>query len=78
LWYGIPSKFARQFENVVRKYLPDLIKVHPNLFHLLITQISPKILRDEGITVYTATQSQGQFISMLHLLLVCYTLLLVC
>lgn len=44
--------------------MPDLFNTHPNLLYLLITQISPEFLRKAGVTVYTACQTQGQFVSM--------------
>lgn len=62
IWYGVPARCARNFEAVVRKYLPEVISAHPNLFHLLVTQIPPQILQAEGVEVYTACQSQGQFV----------------
>lgn len=61
----MPSSFAQKFEETLKKYVPDLFNTHPNLLYLLITQISPDLLRKAGVTVYTACQTQGQFVSML-------------
>lgn len=68
VWYGVPSSDAKKFEKVMRRHLPELFKKTPNLLHLLVTQFSPKILRDEGVSVYTATQEAGQFVSMYRFL----------
>jgi len=48
----------KRFETVSQTYL----KKNPNLLHLLVTQIHPKLLRDAGIPVYTTLQHEGQFI----------------
>jgi len=45
----------------MKNKLPELFQRHPNLLHLLITQLSPRVLVDSGVPVYTAVQSAGQF-----------------
>eukprot|EP01125_Pyxidicula_operculata_P008638 TRINITY_DN2880_c0_g1_i2.p1 TRINITY_DN2880_c0_g1~~TRINITY_DN2880_c0_g1_i2.p1 ORF type:complete len:839 (+),score=148.47 TRINITY_DN2880_c0_g1_i2:75-2591(+) len=62
LWYGIPSDFAHQFEAAMKKELPELFEKNPNLLHLLVTQLSPQILKKHGVPVYTALQKEGQFV----------------
>lgn len=64
VWYGVPGSGAKRFEEVMQKYLPDLFQKTPNLLHLLVTQFPPKIMHDEGVPIYTATQEAGQFVSM--------------
>jgi len=62
LWYGIPASSAEKFEQTMKTKLPELFQRHPNLLHLLITQLSPRTLVEYGVPVYTALQSAGQFI----------------
>lgn len=46
----------------MRAHLPHLFEKIPNLLHLLITQLSPSVLLDAGVPVYTALQNSGQFV----------------
>jgi len=62
LWYGIPGAYAEQFERTMQNKLPELFQRNPNLLHLLITQLSPRVLSEAGIPVSTAVQKAGQFI----------------
>lgn len=61
-WYGVPSYGADALERTFRKLLPHLFEETPNLLHLLVTQLSPRILKEHGVPVYTALQKQGQFV----------------
>jgi histone demethylase JARID1 len=65
MWYAVPTKYAEKFEEILKITVPHLFEKHKNLLYLLITQLSPRILIDAGIPVYTATQKEGQFISMI-------------
>uniref|UniRef100_A0A1J3FEE0 Putative lysine-specific demethylase JMJ14 n=1 Tax=Noccaea caerulescens TaxID=107243 RepID=A0A1J3FEE0_NOCCA len=62
VWYGIPGNHASSFENVMKKRLPDLFEEQPDLLHQLVTQLSPSILKEEGVPVYRAVQRSGEFI----------------
>ncbi|KAG7616716.1 FY-rich C-terminal [Arabidopsis thaliana x Arabidopsis arenosa] len=62
VWYGIPGNHAESFENVMKKRLPDLFEEQPDLLHQLVTQLSPRILKEEGVPVYRAVQRSGEFI----------------
>jgi len=46
----------------MRAHLPDLFDRNPNLLHLLVTQLSPRVLQQAGVPVYTTLQTQGQFV----------------
>ncbi|CAH8355227.1 unnamed protein product [Eruca vesicaria subsp. sativa] len=62
VWYGIPGHHAASFENALKKHLPDLFEEQPDLLHQLVTQLSPSILKEEGVPVYRAVQRSGEFI----------------
>ncbi|XP_010449170.1 PREDICTED: probable lysine-specific demethylase JMJ14 isoform X1 [Camelina sativa] len=62
VWYGIPGNHYASFETVMKKHLPDLFEEQPDLLHQLVTQLSPRILKEEGIPVYRAVQRSGEFI----------------
>ncbi|KAL0799318.1 hypothetical protein Bca101_054493 [Brassica carinata] len=62
VWYGIPGDHAASFENALKKRLPDLFEEQPDLLHHLVTQLSPSILKEEGVPVYRAVQRSGEFI----------------
>ncbi|GER34913.1 transcription factor jumonji (jmj) family protein [Striga asiatica] len=62
LWYGVPGSNALQMEAAMRKHLPDLFEEQPDLLHKLVTQISPSILRSEGVPVYRCVQNAGEFV----------------
>ncbi|XP_043688229.1 lysine-specific demethylase JMJ18-like isoform X2 [Telopea speciosissima] len=62
LWYGIPGSSAVELENAMRKHLPDLFEEQPDLLHELVTQLSPSVLKSEGVPVYRAVQHSGEFV----------------
>ncbi|XP_062006554.1 putative lysine-specific demethylase JMJ16 [Rosa rugosa] len=62
LWYGIPGSDACKFEEVMRKHLPDLFEEQPDLLHKLVTQLSPSILKSDGVPVYRCRQNPGEFV----------------
>ncbi|KAJ9540112.1 hypothetical protein OSB04_026618 [Centaurea solstitialis] len=62
MWYGIPGKDAIKLEAAMRKHLPGLFAEQPDLLHKLVTQLSPSILKSEGVPVFRCIQNPGEFI----------------
>lgn len=62
LWYGVPGADALKLEAAMRKHLPDLFEEQPDLLHKLVTQLSPSILKAEGVPVYRCIQNPGEFV----------------
>ncbi|WOL12239.1 putative lysine-specific demethylase JMJ14 isoform X2 [Canna indica] len=62
VWYGVPGSDAVKLEDAMRKHLPDLFEEQPDLLHELVTQLSPSVLKAEGVPVYRAIQNSGEFI----------------
>lgn len=62
IWYGAPGRDACKLEEAMRKYLPDLFEEQPDLLHKLVTQLSPSILKSEGVPVYRCIQHPGEFV----------------
>ncbi|KAK7304064.1 hypothetical protein RJT34_15075 [Clitoria ternatea] len=62
VWYGIPGSHASALEDAMRKHLPDLFEEQPNLLNELVTQLSPSILKSEGVPVYRTVQHSGEFV----------------
>lgn len=62
IWYGVPGSDACQLEEAMRKHLPDLFDEQPDLLHKLVTQLSPSILKSEGVPVYRCVQNPGEFV----------------
>ncbi|KAK8318812.1 hypothetical protein V6Z12_A13G198400 [Gossypium hirsutum] len=61
-WYGVPGKDASKLEKAMRKHLPDLFDEQPDLLHKLVTQLSPSILKSEGVPVHRCVQNAGEFV----------------
>ncbi|GAA0151899.1 histone modifying enzyme [Lithospermum erythrorhizon] len=62
IWYGVPGADAQTLEAAMRKHLPDLFEEQPDLLHKLVTQLSPSILKAEGVPVYRCVQNPGEFV----------------
>lgn len=62
IWYGVPGSHAVGLEKAMKKILPDLFKEQPDLLHELVTQLSPTVLKSEGVPVYRAIQHSGEFV----------------
>ncbi|XP_068656564.1 lysine-specific demethylase JMJ18-like isoform X2 [Aristolochia californica] len=62
LWYGVPGYGASMLEKAMRKHLPHLFEEQPDLLHELVTQLSPSVLKSEGVPVYRAVQQSGEFV----------------
>lgn len=61
-WYGIPSAYADQFEELMKKSAPDLFKKQPDLLHQLVTLLSPMTLVKNNIPVVYADQQPNEFV----------------
>ncbi|KAI3801081.1 hypothetical protein L1987_29182 [Smallanthus sonchifolius] len=59
--YGVPGKYRLKFEALLKKMFPEL-SGHRELFHKLVTQLSPSTLKSEGIPVYRCIQHPRQFV----------------
>ncbi|KAI4343122.1 hypothetical protein MLD38_027660 [Melastoma candidum] len=62
VWYGVPGSSASLLEKAMKKHLPDLFEEQPDLLNELVTQISPTILKEEGVPVYRVVQKAGEFV----------------
>ncbi|KAL3616788.1 hypothetical protein CASFOL_039182 [Castilleja foliolosa] len=62
IWYGVPGNQATQLENAMKKYMPDLFEENPDLLNELVTQLSPSVLKSEGVPVYRVVQKSGEFV----------------
>ncbi|KAJ0975769.1 hypothetical protein J5N97_017734 [Dioscorea zingiberensis] len=62
VWYGVPGSDAVKLEDAMRKNLPELFEEQPDLLHELVTQLSPSVLKSEGVPVYRAIQKSGEFV----------------
>ncbi|XP_073156176.1 putative lysine-specific demethylase JMJ16 isoform X2 [Henckelia pumila] len=61
VWYGIPGRYCFKFVEVAKKLCPELSE-HPSLIHELVYQLSPSMLKSEGIPVYRCVQNPREFI----------------
>ncbi|KAL9258107.1 Lysine-specific demethylase JMJ14-like protein [Drosera capensis] len=62
VWCGVPGSHASVFEDAMKKHLPDLFDENPDLLNELVTQLSPSVLRSEGVPVYRVVQHSGEFV----------------
>ncbi|CAM6122699.1 unnamed protein product [Calypogeia fissa] len=62
VWYGVAGRAAHNMEAVMKKHLPELFDEQPDLLHKLVTQLSPSILKEEGLPVYRLVQHAGEFV----------------
>ncbi|KAK9061393.1 hypothetical protein SSX86_018574 [Deinandra increscens subsp. villosa] len=62
MWYAVPGKDAIKLEAAMRKNLPNLFAEQPDLLHKLVTQLSPSIIKSEGVPVFRCIQNPGEFI----------------
>jgi hypothetical protein len=61
-WYGVPGADAKKFEQVSKDFLLELFRESPDLLHHMTTQISPSLLKANGVPVYKVTQEPKTFI----------------
>ncbi|KAJ6796786.1 lysine-specific demethylase JMJ18-like [Iris pallida] len=62
IWYGVPGNDAVKLEDAMKKHLPKLFEEQPGLLHELVTQLSPSVLKFEGVPVYRVVQNSGEFV----------------
>ncbi|KAM2042839.1 hypothetical protein ACFXTH_036346 [Malus domestica] len=62
VWYGVSGSHATDLERTMRAYLPDLFEEQPDLLNELVTQLSPTVLKSEGVPVHRAVQHSGEFV----------------
>ncbi|XP_038894155.1 lysine-specific demethylase JMJ18-like isoform X1 [Benincasa hispida] len=62
VWYGVPGSHASSLEAAMKKHLPDLFAEQPDLLHELVTQLSPSVLKSEGVPVYRVVQNSREFV----------------
>ncbi|KAG7019443.1 putative lysine-specific demethylase JMJ14 [Cucurbita argyrosperma subsp. argyrosperma] len=62
VWYGVPGSHASSLEAAMKKHLPDLFEEQPDLLHELVTQLSPSVLKSEGVPVYRVIQNSREFV----------------
>ncbi|CAM0957207.1 unnamed protein product [Alopecurus aequalis] len=62
VWYGVPGDNAVKLEEAMRRNLPRLFEEQPDLLHELVTQLSPSVLKSEGMPVYRVVQNPGEFV----------------
>jgi hypothetical protein len=55
--YGVPASASALFEDAFRAALPAAFKAQPDLLFQLVTMLSPRILRQHGVPVCSATQA---------------------
>ncbi|KAA6416700.1 MAG: lysine-specific demethylase 5C-like, partial [Trebouxia sp. A1-2] len=61
-WYGVPGSAGHIFEEAFRKALPGHFERQPDLLFHLTTLLSPRILHQYDVPVYSATQHEGEFV----------------
>ncbi|OLY84697.1 Lysine-specific demethylase lid [Smittium mucronatum] len=61
-WYSVPASQCSDFERVMKNSMPELFDNDPGLLFNLVTMLSPKILVDNNIPVFTIDQNPGEFI----------------
>nr|KYP70748.1 Lysine-specific demethylase lid [Cajanus cajan] len=66
VWYGIPGRFAVNFETIWKKYLPDLDVRQPNMHDNLGMQLSCSILKAEVSFAPIAWLLHGQNVVELY------------
>lgn len=62
VWYGVPGSHASALEDAMRKHLPHLFEEQPHLLHELVTQLTPSVLKSEGVPVHRVVQHPREFV----------------
>lgn len=61
-WYGVPGSNAAEFEDAMRKTVPELFQQQPDLLSQQVTMLSPERLKQKDVKVYAVDQRPGQFV----------------
>ncbi|ETW08892.1 hypothetical protein H310_01385 [Aphanomyces invadans] len=61
-WYGIPAASCDKFEAVWKSLTPDRFAKKPDLFFHLVTMVSPTVLRQHDVDVYSLIQEPGDIV----------------
>ncbi|ETO32448.1 hypothetical protein RFI_04668 [Reticulomyxa filosa] len=61
-WYGVPGLQAGELEKALKQYLPHLFEKQPDILYHLVTHVSPKILKQQGVNVFKIRQAPGEFV----------------
>ncbi|KAH9197842.1 hypothetical protein AeNC1_000209 [Aphanomyces euteiches] len=61
-WYGIPASSCEHFEQVWKSTVPERFKKKPDLYFHLVTMVSPTLLRQNNVEVYSLVQEPGDIV----------------
>ncbi|TPX44179.1 hypothetical protein SeLEV6574_g04654 [Synchytrium endobioticum] len=61
-WYGIPATHADRFEEVLKKTVPELFEINPDLLFHITTMISPATMVSYKVPCYAVDQRAGEFV----------------
>ncbi|KAJ3393851.1 hypothetical protein HDU84_000814 [Entophlyctis sp. JEL0112] len=61
-WYGIPASDAVKFELLMKKKVPELFEINPDLLFHLTTIMSPRLLKENLVKVCSTDQRAGEFV----------------
>ncbi|KAJ3257556.1 hypothetical protein HK103_004465 [Boothiomyces macroporosus] len=61
-WYGIPASSADKFEETMKAKVPELFESNPDLLFHLTTLLSPEVLVENKVKVFTINQRPGDFV----------------
>ncbi|KAJ1944641.1 hypothetical protein EC988_005936, partial [Linderina pennispora] len=61
-WYGVPGQHAEMFEQAMRDAVPQLFEDQPDLLFQLVTMLSPEVLLNRNVDVFTVDQRAGEFV----------------
>jgi len=63
-WYGVPGskKDSDGLEKVFKSYLSIKMRDDPDLLHHITTMFSPRLLQNNGVSVYKVLQYAGEFV----------------
>jgi len=62
IWYGVPPTQGEALDAVAKRYCNGLFRQDPAIMHRLMTLVSPRILKREGVNVCRTIQEPGEFV----------------
>ncbi|CCK70257.1 histone demethylase KNAG_0D05190 [Huiozyma naganishii CBS 8797] len=62
IWYCISPSYVDKFHSFLQKLVPDLFSRQKDIMHQLVSLVPPDVLIANGIPVYRAVQTPGEFI----------------